>query len=163
MLKPRKVIVMYLCLLMLVVLSPLTAEITLPGIIDDNMVLQRNTKLKVWGWADAGEKIAVSFAGQTVNTTTAVDGSWKTTLLPVKAGGPYDMTITGKNTLVLKNILVGEVWLCSGQSNMQMTLGSTLRGKETLVNADLPRIRLFTVGRAITDTPQKNCEGQWWR
>ena len=110
-----------------VLMNPLVAlaEVRLPKLFSDHMVLQRDVKLPVWGWADAGEAVTVSLAGQTAKTTAGPDGKWSVTLAPLPAGGPFELTVAGTNTLKVIDVLVGEVWVCSGQSNMEMTLNAT--------------------------------------
>lgn len=109
--------------LLLLCFSPLFSQITLPKILGHNMVLQQQKKIPVWGTAAAGEKITVSFANQTKTTVTDQSGNWSLKLNAIKASfTPREMTIKGKTTIVLKNILVGEVWLCSGQSNMEYAM-----------------------------------------
>ncbi|MFA9187928.1 sialate O-acetylesterase [Flavobacterium sp. FBOR7N2.3] len=109
--------------ILLLCTSPLFSQITLPKILGHNMVLQQQQKVPIWGTAAAGEKITVSFANQTKNTVTDQSGNWSVKLNAMKASfTPKDMTIKGKTTIVLKNILVGEVWLCSGQSNMEYAM-----------------------------------------
>ena len=93
---------------------PAHAEVKLPRLVRDSMVLQRDTKLNIWGWADKGEKIKVSFLGKTYKTTTGDDGRWLLQLPPQNPGGPWSMEISGTNKIVLKDILVGDVWICGG-------------------------------------------------
>jgi sialate O-acetylesterase len=108
---------------LLVFTSTLLGQITLPKILGHNMVLQQKKKVDVWGTASPNEKISVSFAGQNKNTVANKSGNWSVKLNPMKASfEPQDMTIMGSNTIILKNILVGEVWLCSGQSNMEYAM-----------------------------------------
>src|SRR5438128_2055264 len=98
------------------------ADIRLPGLISEGMVIQRKAPVHFWGWADNGEQVTVRFHDQTA-TTTARDGKWSVTLKPVAdAGGPFPLTISGKNTIAFKDVLVGEVWVASGQSNMEFSL-----------------------------------------
>jgi len=148
----------FLLSLALVVSSGLSAKVILPKVIGHNMVLQRNKPVPVWGTADRGEKVTVSFAGQTKTTVAGDSGKWMVKLSPMKASEEArEMVITGKNTIVLKNILVGEVWLCSGQSNMEYAmrknskLQNTVRGahpaEDDLLTASNPNIRLFLVRR----------------
>ena len=146
---------------LLTVAAAVRADVALPGIFADNMVVQRDAKLTVWGTAAAGEQIQVAFAKQTAKATTDAEGCWKLTLDPVPAGGPHTMTVTGKNTIELKNIQVGEVWLCSGQSNMAMTVGGVLNAQQEIAAAELPKIRHFRVAPAPTPEPQANCQGAW--
>ena len=94
------------------------AKVTLPKFFSDNMVLQRNKPIPIWGFANAGEKIQLKFKNQVQNTIADDKGHWKITLSPEKEGGPFEMKISGENTISIKNILIGEVWLCSGQSNI---------------------------------------------
>src|SRR5436190_10077476 len=98
------------------------SNISLPKIFGDNMVLQRNKLIPVWGWADANEKIVVKFNKQTKSTIADKNGKWMIKLDIEKAGGPYVLAVTGKNTIKFSNVLVGEVWVCSGQSNMEMPI-----------------------------------------
>lgn len=99
-------------LLFLFAQALLNAQVTLPRIFSDHMVLQQEIPVPVWGWATKGEKIQVSFNGQTLSARADNNGRWKVTLAPMKAGGPFEMTIRGKNTLTLHDILIGEVWIC---------------------------------------------------
>src|SRR5262249_37928831 len=96
----------------------LFAQVRLPRLVRDSMILQRDTKINIWGWASPNEKIKISFNNQSVKAKAGADGKWLAQLAPVKAGGPYVMKIDAKNHLVLNDILVGDVWICSGQSNM---------------------------------------------
>ena len=96
----------------------LAAEVALPDIMADGMVLQRGTPVKIWGTAAAGEKVSVSIAGASVETAAGTNGAWMGELPAMDAGGPHEITVKGENTIVIKDVLVGEVWLCSGQSNM---------------------------------------------
>ncbi len=133
------------CIVSLIVFSSF-AQVKLPQLIRDSMVLQRDTKINVWGWASTGEKVIVKFNGKTYKTTTGNDGKWMLQLTPTKAGGPYTMEITGKNKITLHDILIGDVWLCSGQSNMvhQMRLHS-VRYADEIANANYPEIRQFLI------------------
>ncbi len=109
----------------LAVVSQSSANVTLPHVFGSHMVLQRDQALPVWGWADADEKVSVQVSDQPAVTTTAnKDGEWRVTLPKMAAGGPLTMKIAGKNTITLDDVLVGEVWLCSGQSNMEMVVAS---------------------------------------
>jgi sialate O-acetylesterase len=125
---------------------PVLGQVKLPRLISDNMVLQRDAKLAVWGWAATGEKVTVRFNGKTYTATTAADSTWTVQLPAMKAGGPYDMEITGSNSIVIKNILMGDVWVCSGQSNMELPME---RVKEKyaagIAESTNPAIRQFNV------------------
>jgi sialate O-acetylesterase len=151
------------------------AEIKLPALVSDGMVLQQGVKLKIWGTADAGEKITISFNGAHDGATADRNGRWLVRLGPFTAGGPFPMTITGKTTITLHDILVGEVWICSGQSNMEMTVGPgdtpglyayhNMPGVKdyqlALAQADYPKIRLFTVAKAVANAPLSDVLGHW--
>src|SRR5712692_9219656 len=114
------------------------------------MVLQRDRAVPIWGKADAGEVITVRFADQSKKTTTDRDGNWRVQLDPMRASAtPAVMTVSGKNTIELKNILVGEVWLVAGQSNMQRLLSETANGDAAIAAGDHPLIRLFNVSRQV--------------
>jgi sialate O-acetylesterase len=136
------------------------ADVKLPALISDGMVLQQGTDVPVWGWADDGETVTVEIQGQKV-MATAKDGKWMLKLKPLKAGGPFTLTIAGKNRIEMKNVLVGEVWICSGQSNMQWSLKQSDSGEAEIAKANYPMIRLFTVPRAETDKPQSDVKAVW--
>src|SRR5439155_22796199 len=95
------------------------------ALFGDHMVLQQGTKVPVWGTAAAGEPITVRFRGQEVTCIAAADGSWRVELAPLEAGGPFELTIKGNNEIKLKDVLVGEVWICSGQSNMEWPVAAS--------------------------------------
>jgi len=122
------------------------SQVKLPAIIRDSMILQRDVNLNIWGWASKNEKVNIKFNGKSYKVTTGADGKWFVWLSPLKAGGPYDMEIKGSNTIVLREILVGDVWFCSGQSNMvhQMNLHDVTYAKE-IAEANYPQIRQFLV------------------
>jgi sialate O-acetylesterase len=122
------------------------SQVKLPAIIRDSMILQRDVKLNIWGWASKNEKVNIKFNGKSYKVTTGADGKWLVRLSPMKAGGPYAMEIKGSNTIVLREILVGDVWFCSGQSNMvhQMNLHDVTYAKE-IAEANYPQIRQFLV------------------
>jgi sialate O-acetylesterase len=110
------------------------------------MVLQRDTKLKIWGWASPDERITIKFAGKTFHTTTDAGGKWLIMIPPVKAGGPYTMNISGNNNITISDILIGDVWFCSGQSNMVLQMDRVKeRYPEEISSADYPSIRNFFV------------------
>jgi len=139
------------------------ADIKLPAIIGDNMVLQQGGKVSIWGWADPGEEVAVGVSWNSMKfaVTADKDGKWTFRINPPKAGGPYEMTLTGKNTITIKNILVGEVWVCSGQSNMQMSVRSSANAEQEIAEAGYPKIRLFSVKLTVAETSQSDCVGNW--
>ncbi|QCR23907.1 sialate O-acetylesterase [Pontibacter sp. SGAir0037] len=140
-------------------------QIKLPQLISDGMVLQRNTKTKVWGWASPGEKVAVAFKGKTYRTTTGQNGKWSVTLPATPAGGPYMIDIKGSNQLTIKDVLVGDVYLCSGQSNMvhQMALHNITYAHD-IATADFPQIRHFAVPTATNlKGPAAELPGGSWK
>ena len=102
------------CLLIFITTS---AQVKLPRLISDSMILQRDAHVKIWGWAAIDEKVTVTFHNKPYSTVTGKDGKWMITLSPMHAGGPYDMQIDANNHITIKNILIGDVWVCSGQSN----------------------------------------------
>ena len=122
------------------------AQVTLPKLVRDSMILQRDGPVNIWGWASPGEKITISFAGKKYRTITKADRSWKITFPPTPAGGPYTMHIDASNHITLSNILMGDVWLCSGQSNMvhQLNIHDVTYADE-ISKANYPQIRQFLV------------------
>jgi sialate O-acetylesterase len=139
------------------------ADIKLPAIISDNMVLQRDITAPIWGWAEPGEKVTVKASWQWLSTSTKTNanGQWMVKLSTPKAAGPHRITIRGTNEIALDNVLVGEVWVCSGQSNMQWSVRQSDNADAEIAAADFPQIRLFTVERKVAFEPQKDCTGQW--
>jgi sialate O-acetylesterase len=130
------------------------ADVTLAPLFADNMVLQSGMPVPVWGRADPGETVTVSFAGQVKETRAGADGKWTTRLEPLTVSSePSEMTVKGANQIALRNVLVGEVWLCSGQSNMAMGIGEDFGGKEAIAAADKPLIRLVTVSLQAEPQP----------
>lgn len=129
------------------------ATVRLPKIFGDSMVLQRGVAIPVWGWADKNEMILVSFNNQIKQTRTAGDGHWKINLDPEKEGGPYMLTIKGKNTIVINNVLVGDVWICSGQSNMEFTVNAGKNASAEIAGANYPFIRHINIAKAVSDKP----------
>ncbi len=153
-----------LCLLSLLLSTAVHAQLRLPKLISDGMVLQRDAPLKVWGWAGTGEKITVRLKNKTYKTTTGADGKWQVTLPATPAGGPFTMEIAGKSRLTVKDILIGDVWFCSGQSNMvhQMNIHDVRYAKE-IAEANDPQIRQFWVPTMTSlQGPQSDVpNGQW--
>ena len=138
------------------------AEVRLPSHFSDHMVLQRGEQVPVWGWATPGEQVVVRLGGQTRRATTGRDGRWSVRLGPLRAGGPLRLTVSGDNTITLRDVLVGEVWLCSGQSNMAWPVGRARRPFLAITSARaLSKIRLLTVKRRPASRPQGDPEGRW--
>ncbi len=153
--------ILLLVLAALVIALPAAADVKLPAIIGSNMVLQAGMEAPIYGWADPGEQVTVKFRGQELSATTGDDGKWSVKLAALTAGGPDDLSIAGKNALTLTNVLVGEVWVCSGQSNMGMTVQSSNNATEEIAAATYPQIRLFTVQRRPSPTPEADTQGNW--
>ncbi len=147
-------------LLILCTALSLSADVKPHLLFSDNMVLQQGMCVPVWGRADNGEKVTVEFRGQTVSTT-AHNHSWIVYLDPITAGGPFTMKITGSNTIEFKNVMVGDVWLCGGQSNMQFTVQESKSGGEALDSAENDGLRLFTVPVKVSGTPQYTIDSSW--
>jgi sialate O-acetylesterase len=152
---------MIIIILFLLGFQNLRAEIKLPALVGSNMVLQRDKPIHVWGYAGPNEKVTISFNDKNTETTATAEGQWTATLPKMKAGGPFTMTLKGKNTIVLNDILIGDVWLCSGQSNMEFALESGLNATQEIAEANYPNIRLFTVQKKIALKPEEDTKGSW--
>jgi sialate O-acetylesterase len=144
---------------------PAHAQVRLPRLVRDSMVLQRDIPVNIWGWARPGEKISIKFNKKTYKTSAANDGQWKLQLAPLKAGGPYTMQIDASNHITLKEILAGDVWVCSGQSNMvhQMNVHRDLY-EQDIATANYPQIRQFWIP-TMTDlvAPREDLPTGFWR
>ena len=136
----------------------LDAAVKLPAVISDHMVLQQGMPVRIWGTADPGESVKVDFQGQSVTVRAAENGKWTVWLKPLVAAGPLDMTI---NDVAIKDVLVGEVWLGSGQSNMEFRLQTAVNHDEEIARADYPMIHLFQVKRLVADQPAEDVAGTW--
>ncbi len=141
----------------------LLAKPFLPSIFGDHMVLQQNLANPVWGWADPGESIGVSIAGQNHQTKADGEGAWRVALAPIPAGGPYTLTILGKQEVSFSDVLVGEVWICSGQSNMAWTVTRSDDAELEIQSAKFPQVRIISVPHVGTQQPQNDFEGHWER
>jgi len=147
------------------------AQIKLPAIISDNMILQQNAKVALWGWAQPGEKISITndWNNKSISVTADASGKWQTYVTTVKAGGPYQLTFKASNKIEIKNILLGEVWLASGLSNMEFFVGKTssssytgvINHDEVMKDADHPDIRTIDVPNKVADEPQTDFKGEW--
>ncbi|MEI6366688.1 MAG: sialate O-acetylesterase [Planctomycetota bacterium] len=143
-------------------LQPLLAEVSLNNMFGDHMVLQQGIGNKVWGKADPSEPITVTFGSQVHSTTAGADGMWSVLLNPVaEYGGPHTLTVKGKNTVTFNDVLIGEVWVCAGQSNMQWGINSANDADLEKASAKLPMIRLLSVPQVGTQEPQSNFNGKW--
>jgi sialate O-acetylesterase len=144
------------------------AAIRLPRLIGDNMVLQRDAPVKLWGWAQPGERIQIQFRGRKASTRAGRDGRWSATLARQPVGGPGEIVLQGSNTIVLKNVLVGDVWLASGQSNMEFPMlgdgqfGGVTGAEREVAAAQFPTIRLFMVKRATALAPKEDVAAEGW-
>jgi sialate O-acetylesterase len=144
--------------------APTFAQIILPQIVRDSMVLQRDAEINIWGWASKGEKVTVLFNQKKYTTKATPGGKWRIVLSPMKAGGPYNMLISGKNKITLKNILIGDVWFCSGQSNMvhQLNIHDVTYADE-IAKADYPAIRQFWIPTLTSlEGPKDNLPTGYW-
>ncbi|MBA4317600.1 MAG: hypothetical protein C0412_04290 [Flavobacterium sp.] len=138
------------------------ANIRLPKLFADDMVLQRDKLIPIWGWADANEKIEIKFNKQTKTTKADKNGKWMIRLDAENAGGPFELSLKGKNKIVLKNVLVGEVWICSGQSNMAFTVSEAENAEKEINDSNYPFIRAYTVARDVSSLPKDNLkDGKW--
>ncbi len=138
-----------------------SAHVSLPEIFSDHMVLQSDVKVPVWGWADPGEQVTVTVAGQTKSVAADTNGRWRLYLDKLKTGGPFTLTVRGNETITINDVLAGEVWLCAGQSNMRMQVSLVANSEQEQLTADFPNIRMFTESSIPAVTPQEKCHGRW--
>ncbi|MBF0405845.1 MAG: hypothetical protein HQM10_00710 [Candidatus Riflebacteria bacterium] len=138
------------------------ASVVLPKFFSDNMVLQRNVAIPIWGWADADEEIEVKINCQTKTVKADKTGKWMVKLDAELAGGPYELSIKGKNIITIKNVLVGEVWICSGQSNMEFNVKGVINAEKEINDANYPFIRHFAVVKDISSLPKEDIKGGEW-
>ncbi len=138
------------------------ADVSVPRIISDGMVLQQKTPIRLFGRATPGEKVSLKLGSLSGSATAGPEGEWNTVLKALPAGGPYTLTISGRNTLTIKDVLVGEVWVASGQSNMEWATSNTTGGAETIAASADPRLRMFTVTKTVQGEPQYDVVGGAW-
>ncbi len=143
------------------VTAALSADVVPASLFTNGMVLERGMKCPVWGTAEPGEDISVTLAGKTFRTQADEKGDWKLLLDAMDAGGPFELVVAGKNTVRIADVFFGEVWLCSGQSNMYLTVREAMDSDKEIAAADFPRIRFFVVGSCEKDAPQRNASGRW--
>ena len=152
---------LFICFL----LSAITARaVTLPSVIASNMVLQQKSQVKLWGWGSTTEKIYITNSWNGKTDSTVVDGNakWQLEIATPSAGGPYTITVKGNNTILLENVLIGEVWICSGQSNMEFNFYAGIAQiREEFADAHKLNLRFFTVPRTTAEFPQDDVKGQW--
>ena len=141
---------------------PLRADVTLPALLADHMVIQRGLPVHVWGMAAPHEAVSVAFRGETKSATTDNDGRWSVFLSPGEAGGPFELTIKATNTIVLNDVLVGDVWVASGQSNMEFAMTSLVNSEPEIAAAQFPKVRIFIVKHKPADYPLENVESKGW-
>jgi sialate O-acetylesterase len=162
----RHTINLILCAFAIATAIPAIADVRLPRIFTDNMMLQRDLPVRVWGWADAGEAVSVTLAGNSATTQADEKNQWSLELPALKTGENLELTVKGKNSLTLMNVIIGDIWVCSGQSNMEMDLGGCVGAAEDLKAADLPKIRRIKINHeqaaqpgmdAPTATPWQVC------
>lgn len=152
----------FLILLLALVAIQVHAEVKLPKIFSSNMVLQQGIEIPVWGWGNKGEQVIVTFNNTSLHTKADKNGKWSIKLPAQEYGGPYTLTVKGKNTIEFKNVMVGEVWVCSGQSNMEFQLANASNGAEEIEKANYPKMRLFTVSRRTAQFPEDDLtSGEW--
>lgn len=144
--------------------APNAKNLSVAQMFSDNMVLQRDMKVPVWGWADSNGVVEIKFNGQTREACVDAAGKWMTTLEPMKAGGPFTMTVSGEKTVEFKNVMLGDVWLCGGQSNIEWPLRNAKNSKQELANANYAQIRLFFCPPATEQVPRQQLPastGKW--
>ena len=149
--------------LLLLVAAPAAADVVLADLFSELVVLQRQKRIPIWGRADPGEGVAVTFQGQTASTTTGRDGRWRVEIGPFEALAARPLTVTGKNTIRIERVFVGEVWVCSGQSNMAFSVQRSEGAQEELEGLVNPRLMLYTVKRRVAGEPQESAGGRWVR
>ena len=166
----KRFILFFTVFLLLFAQTVVYSEVTLPRVISNNMVLQRDMQAPIWGWASPGEEVMVTLSAdaegvEPISTTTAVadaEGNWQIKLPAMAAGGPYTLRIKGSNTLELTNVLFGEVWVCSGQSNMQWSVNASKDNEAEIAAAMYPKIRLFHIPRVPSGLPQQDVGADWY-
>ncbi|QJE95465.1 sialate O-acetylesterase [Luteolibacter luteus] len=139
------------------------AEPFLSPVFTDNMVLQRDQKDAVWGWSKPGDQVTVSIAGQSATSSAGADGKWSVLLPPLPAGGPHTLTVSGPENVTLNNVLVGDVWICSGQSNMEWRVNDTNNAQAEIAAANFPQIRHIEIPHVTAAEPQKTVATDGWK
>lgn len=151
-------------LFFLMISNSIMANVTLPNVFSDNMVLQRNSEVTIWGWGNPNEEIKLkpSWNNEEYTVKANNQANWQIKIKTPDAGGPYTISIKGNNEILLKNILIGEVWICSGQSNMEMSASWGIENGDSVIkNANNPNIRFFNVPKLSATAPQNNLSGNW--
>lgn len=146
----------------LICVTSLSAEIRISGVFNDHMVIQRDAPVKVWGWGDKGESITVTLNRQSRKTKVNNSGYWELQLKEMAYGGPYEMTVAGwSNKIRIKNILIGDIWICSGQSNMEFQVKTSDNAPKEIETANYPMIRSLNVSRTVSALPQEDISDKW--
>jgi sialate O-acetylesterase len=156
-LRPLSVV---LCSLLLAIAA--AADVTLPSVLAEHMVIQRGVPVHVWGMAAPQESVAVIFRGETKSTNADELGRWSLYLVPGEAGGPFAMTVKSTNTITLNDVLVGDVWVASGQSNMEFPMKELLNADSEIAGAQYPKIRIFRVEHRPSSYPRSDVAGKTW-
>src|ERR1700730_1428431 len=138
------------------------ADVTLPALLADHMVMQRGLPIHVWGTAAPQEPVSVAFRGETKAATTDDDGRWSVFLSPGESGGPFQLSIKATNTIVINDVLVGDVWIASGQSNMEFPMTGLVNPQAEIAAAQYPKIRIFIVKHKPADYPLEDVESKGW-
>lgn len=139
------------------------ADVHLPKLFADHMVLQRNRNINIWGWADANERVVVQFKDQTKTTKAGKDGKWMVKLGAEGAGGPYTLSVKSNNTITINDVLIGEVWVCSGQSNMEWVVRNTVNAEQEMSTANYPMIHHFLVAKDVSSKPLSDVKAGEWK
>jgi len=144
------------------VIAPGRAEVKLSAIFGDHMVLQQQAKIPVWGWANPGEEITVTLGGRSLKTKTTVEGNWRVDFEPFEPNAqPVKLVVEGANRLEFQDVLLGDVWVCSGQSNMGWPFSKSYYADTELPKANHPQLRLFEIRTKASLQPEKNLGGVW--
>jgi len=143
--------------------TPSSAEVRLPSILTSHMVVQRERPIRIWGWDDAGSQVTVSIGDEKVSATAGDDGAWVVELAARPAGDPHQIKITGSSEVLLDDVLIGEVWLCSGQSNMEWSVAASANAQEEIAAANHPKIRHIKIPHTPADQPQTNVGSDGWK
>ncbi|HNQ34993.1 MAG TPA: sialate O-acetylesterase [bacterium] len=162
MLSRRLALFSTLLTLLILAAVPARAEVRLPSVFGDHMVIQRDLAAPIWGWADPGETVTVTIGGKKKSAAAGPNGRWQVKLDPMAAGGPHEITVAGsKNSITIKDVLVGEVWVCSGQSNMGVRVRSSINSDTEIANANYPRMRLFQIKQDFSAEPKTDLPASW--
>jgi sialate O-acetylesterase len=139
------------------------ATTRVPSFVSDHMVLQRDVPNRIWGWDKPGTNVDVKLGPHTAAATADDDGTWSVEMPPLEAGGPHQLTVAGTDKLAIEDVLVGEVWICSGQSNMEWTVAASDNPEEEIAAANHPQIRHFKVHHQPAAEPQSDLRGDGWQ